>query len=481
MTLVLHPRASSGDRLRVWLGAFDRPPTGLTWAVDGQDLPAVALRPIGPAHRWDASTWTGVFELGGADAPEITPGSRHRVSVRESGASGRRAQLEVRTVPAGVPWHLDRSFNVLLVSCFHQAEDRSGRVGQLVAGLPVTLRPDLTLLMGDQVYLDLPTVQNFESASAALAQRFEGSYRANWLGPQGYARVLDAAPAVAIPDDHEYWNNFPHRSPIIQNSWEASDRESWRTAADAVFESFQLAAPAALGDPVELDVPPLSFLVLDNRSQRQADRSRSLPPGALAKVAAWVDRLIETRSFGVVVTGQSLLDEKVGDLKGAVADRVLANYGDYPQLVRELARLSEAGRPVLLLTGDVHWGRAVEVRSEGQIRFLEVISSPSALVSSVGADQFKSIRASMHQLFTGQRDPTFRHSDPQDPPAYFAHALFGSRYKTTMLTGQKGDHVALLSFRRHGDGLRLTVRFLPVPGTGGPPTTVGPLSLMPTR
>jgi hypothetical protein len=479
MTLTLHPRAAPPDRLRLWLGAFGRQPADLAWSVDGRPAQAQPLRPIAPAHRWDATTWTGIFELGGAAGPRIAPGSHHRVEVHETAAPARRAHLDLSSLPAEVPRELDRTFNVLLVSCFHRDEDKTGRLGRLVAGLPVHRRPHLSLLMGDQVYLDLPTIRNFGTSRSWLAQDFEAKYRDNWRGPGGYASVLDAAPSVAVPDDHEYWNNYPHRSPFIQNSWKESHRANWRAAADALFESFQLAAPAALGEPVEVDVPPLSFLLLDNRSQRQPDRSRSLASGALARVTAWVDRLIAEDRFGAVVTGQSLLDPAVGNLEGAVADRVLANYGDYRDLIDQLARLSEAGRPVLLLTGDVHWGRVVRIHRNGRTRFLEVISSPSALVTSVGADQLTSLKASLGNLFGGDRDPTFRHSEPDEPPAHFAHAVFGSRYTTTLHGRQKGDQVALLAFRRHGRGLELTVTYVPVPGTGGAPSTLEPLSLVP--
>lgn len=32
----------------------------------------------------------------------------------------------------------------------------------------------------------------------------------NWRGQSGMAAALAAAPSVAMPDDHEYWNNYPH-------------------------------------------------------------------------------------------------------------------------------------------------------------------------------------------------------------------------------------------------------------------------------
>ena len=78
--------------------------------------------------------------------------------------------------------------------------------------------PDLCLFMGDQVYLDLPTIQAFDEDPKWLAKKFEQDYVRNWFS-RGFTEGLGLGPLAFIPDDHEYWNNFPHVSPFIQNSW----------------------------------------------------------------------------------------------------------------------------------------------------------------------------------------------------------------------------------------------------------------------
>jgi hypothetical protein len=161
MDLVLHPRAAPGDRLRVWLGAlqYTSAPT-LTWECDGKPCTPQVLRQmrsVRTAAMLPAATppetvpraFTGVYEF-----PGLQPDTLYRITVHADGTSQTTA---VRTLPQTVPQTPDRWFNVLLVSCFHQAEDRNGRAGAVVARLQGAVQPHLTLLVGDQVYLDLPT------------------------------------------------------------------------------------------------------------------------------------------------------------------------------------------------------------------------------------------------------------------------------------------------------------------------------------
>ena len=459
----MHPRAAPGDRLRVWLGAFDRSsPPDLEWRLGGQSARIEPVRPLAPAHSFRAASHTGVFDVLGTASEPVVPGRRYDLSVRAVGSGEGPTSLSVRSLPSAVT--PGSPFNVLLCSCFHLDQDRTGRVGSTVSGLPLAHRPDLTLLVGDQVYLDLPTLQNFSTRESWLASKFERDYRANWggNGDRGFAQVLRAAPSVSTPDDHEYWNNFPHRSPFVGNTWTESGRQSWRTAAEALLDAYQGSSPVGRGDPVEIDVSPLAFLVLDGRSERQADRSRSMSPGTLKRLPGWVDECLEEGRTGVVVTGQSLLDPPSGGLSGAAGDRALANYGDYAPVVQELARLADAGRPVVLLTGDRHWSRVASYRGgDGRLRFVEIISSPASLVTTVGRDPLRRLGAAIGSLF-GRRDPWPRHSDPRDPPDYLARKVLGKRIRLDWVQGHRGDQVATLSFRPRAGRVELSVRFWPV-------------------
>src|SRR6266536_3477227 len=222
MSMVLYPRAAPSDCLRVWVGVFQATQTpALNWFLDDSPITPVALREISSVRPDDLlpadippaqvpRAFTGVYEFNNLQAD-----TSYAIT---ASAGGESVKLETFTLPASVPTQLDRSFNVLLISCFHQAEDRGGLAGTIVSQLKGTNKPHLTLLAGDQVYLDLPTLKTFPDKLPWLADKFERDYSLNWQGPLAYTNVLDAAPSVSLRDDHVYWNNFPHVSPFIANS-----------------------------------------------------------------------------------------------------------------------------------------------------------------------------------------------------------------------------------------------------------------------
>jgi hypothetical protein len=467
MDIVLYPRVAPSDCLRIWLGIFQATAApALSWTINNAPVVPVALRqlasvrpdamlPAGVQPEAVARTFTGVYEF-----PGLTPDTSYAITA-EAGAS--RATLNTRTLPAAVPTGLDSWFNVLLVSCFHQAEDRKGLAGSVASQLKATARPHLTLLMGDQVYLDLPTLQDFPDDLAWLARKFENDYARNWRGPVGYPHILSAAPSLSVPDDHEYWNNYPHPSPFVGNSLRPEARARWQQAAQAMYNGFQLAHPHTLGEPVLVEVEPLSFFVADTRSVRAEDRSFFLPEGAHLQMEAWVATVIAKKQTGVFVTGQSLFAKTAGKIAGTVGDYALPNYQDYGRLMRCLQRLADAGRPTLCLTGDVHWGRVVTATDicTGRTAFTEIISSPTSLVTTIGQDHIKHVGAFFSDLF-GPQKPWPRHADAEAPPAFLASDVLQGRFHCSTAHRQKGNHLVLLRFRRHGSGLALRVIYWPI-------------------
>ena len=327
MTIFLHPRAAPPDRLRVWLGAVGcKLPKGLSWKLDNESATPIALIPLTGARKntWvdpaERRVFTGVYEFTG-----LAPASHHRILVTAS--DGRTAKLSARTLPAEVPGDSAESFRVLLVSCFDRGTDRTGRAGRVVADLPLQMRPHLTLLLGDQVYLDLPTLKDFKDDIKWLAREFEGKYISNWFGsravvgaPGGYGQVLHAASNVSIPDDHEYWNNFPHASPVVGNTWSKGGRRRWFVAARRLYDAFQGSHPIGLGGSWHLDVKPLSFFFADSRTSRDPERRFALADAGHCRLERWVDWLQQHPDrVGIFVTGQSLLS--TGGQPGQIALR----------------------------------------------------------------------------------------------------------------------------------------------------------------
>ncbi|HYO51605.1 metallophosphatase [Archangium sp.] len=446
----------------------------LRWKLNGTPLASSAIRTVRPLESARTPpmlegdperTFSGIFDLPFPQAGNTA--QKAWVEVRLDGGNPITAQL--RTMPREVPEGLDTSFNVLLTSCFHWEEDKHGIVGTLVDDIRKVYQPDLVLAAGDQVYLDLPTLRNFPEDLPRLAEKFEQDYIRNWTEESAYARVLAAGPLACIPDDHDYWNNYPLRTPHLQNTWGEQGRDTWGRAARRLCEAFQHYGSKPFGEPSQFDVEPLSFFIADTRSFRTSDFSRTMTEGTLHALAAWVTHCADKKRIGIFSTGQSLLMEKPSTFGRTMIDAELPNYEDYGVLLKQLERLMREAGDLLLLTGDVHWGRVSSLASaealfSGQ-RAYEVISSPSSLVTTLGSDQL----ARMRQHFTRERWP--RHPEARKAPALFAPPGMRSRFQVDTNHLQPGNQVCLLSFQRRGRDVEVTPRYFPLE-PGAAPVTV---------
>lgn len=460
----LFPMLAAPGKIRVWLGlCCEQPPPTPQWLLNEQLVVPQVQRALTPLRPGQHTVYSGIFEF---DAPHMVNREACRLRVCLDGKSWQ--MLETRPLPASVAAAPFGELNILLVSCYDQSQDASGRIIDVLRSRG--LRPDLTLLMGDQVYLDIPTLKNFPEDSAALLRIFESNYWKGWScfrQPQtrtgsAYGRVLAMAPWAAVPDDHEFWNNAPHRSPVVQNSWTEAGRKAWKTAALACLKAFQWpqrhldGRAFTPGDALVFDIPPLSFFLADTRSQRSAFTgagSRTLSDTAWDQFEQWRRDLKKNNHYGVLLSGQPLLDEAAGFIEGRVADFTLPNYGDWPRWSQALEELAEDGMH-LLLTGDVHYGRVSDVsdRRRQSRAFLEVIASPMSLVQSVGVDTWARLNPFRDRLWP-------RHGQPRPAPE-----LSGAnkRLQSRLCYGQKGDHVALLRFRHQAGRLDVTVEHHPL-------------------
>jgi hypothetical protein len=249
-----------------------------------------------------------------------------------------------------------------------------------------------------------------------------------------------------------------------------------------MYEGFQLSYPTKLGFAEIIDVHPLSFFFADTRTGKNINRMFTMTAAARKQLDDWVTSVIAAGRFGVFVSGQSLFAKAAGSIGGSVGDYELANYGDYGDIVRSLRRLVEEGKkPVLCLTGDVHWGRVATTKDirNGRIAFTEVISSPASLVSTVGADQAKLVVNVFGGLF-GNRNPWPRHAEPATLPTFLASEVLGGTFPCSWVHGQRGNHVVMLSFRQQGGGIELRVKYWPISRDlqVGKPIDVGPIELV---
>lgn len=460
--------------LAFWAGVRGLPSAqSMRVLVDGRVAPNVrVVRPLGPVRESAARepvVLTSAFVLEGLPRTQ-----RLTVQVDIDGVLSE----PLWTQP--VPTQVGESFRVLLGSCYCCYEDRGFLPGVVDGWLTGPNRPHLTLLAGDQVYLDLPTFRNFRPEQAWLEAEFERAYANNWFGlgrgardeAKTLRRVLSTAPLVCLPDDHEYWNNYPDAAPTAgSTTFSGRGRSAWKVAASKMLGVFQHAGPGGLPGVRALRVPPLSFLFLDTRSQRDDDRTHMMPAGGLNALREWRESL-KRGDVGVVVTPQSLLRPPPKGPLGRF-DWELVNYADYQAVWRELVAATEQEAFVVLLTGDVHWGRVTSIfdKKLGRPTMVEIISSPISLVTTLGKD---SLRGAW-KGFSGDDWP--RWGEAGKPPDYIAESALNKRLELYgQWHAQKGDQLCLLDFRHVGARTELDITYLPVHNERG-----GPKKLAPTR
>jgi hypothetical protein len=471
VTIALYPVISDASHLRVWLGITDQsstPSPSWSFGAVGTALKSITpavVRPCAPVRgsvppsRGTARAFSGVFEFA---VPAASGGDRptYRVSVTVGRLT---ASLTSRAVPNDFSHGPTGDFSLLLASCYCRDED-SGALGRTANFISQRFRPDATLLMGDQVYLDIPTLQNFPESNPALLDVLESNYTKNWL-PDGrreftFADLLKVAPTLCLPDDHEYWNNAPHPSPFVQNSWTSSGRLLWKRNADALFDAFQNASATPGLPHAVVDVGPLSLFAANGRTFRQEDRTSSFLPATRDALSAWAASVKHNGKVPAFLTGQSMLDSPASRFSSAVADSTQSNYGDYPEVMGTLDALAKAAADVLLLTGDVHWGRVAALTPTAslgtQTRLYEVISSPATLVTTVGADSWTRAK----NWLSGNTNPWPRHSETPTLPPMLRLPGFSSAADT--MFRHTGDQLCVLRFARAPNGLDVTAHFVEV-------------------
>ena len=267
-----------------------------------------------------------------------------------------------RTLPSRVPEKGRGAFTVALGSCFYNHRD-GGRAAASYKALyergSNAVRPDVTVLAGDQVYLDI----GFDSLSLIdqeIRERIADDYALHW---QALGSLLSRGGTWMLPDDHEYWNDYPFTNsllptllalklPHVRNSWTKAAHDGVRNVQRSpVVESF------TLGED-------LSVCLADLRSYRS--EHKFLPEAPFNRLLDWAGR---RTCPGVLVIPQPLIVEQ------NAFERNLRSYET--QYARLLEALGSVPHDAVVLSGDVHFGRiaSVPIGTKGA-RLVEIISSP---------------------------------------------------------------------------------------------------------
>ncbi|MCI0635391.1 MAG: alkaline phosphatase D family protein, partial [Actinobacteria bacterium] len=300
----------------------------------------------------------------------LSPATTYRLEVLVDGASA--ATASVTTLPTGLPRPGEKPFTLFLGSCFCRRQDERGNVQRSYAVLSRAEAPVLNLWAGDQVYLDSPWHRfSLPRAMDELEAIFRENYELTWSAGHGsgsLGRILASAANYFTSDDHEFWNNYPNRAAYVGNSWTETGRKEWTPVARDFYRAFQTRPNVP-----ELRVGNVSLRMVDTRVDRDAGERRFMTSSDLDRVCEWLQTLTGP---GFLVLGQPVFVDPHG-IGGHFFDWGLADYDQYAKLVRALSAVEHS---VVVLTGDVHYGRIARCMLRSGAKIIEIISSPMALV-----------------------------------------------------------------------------------------------------
>lgn len=422
---LLVPQFAGTAAPNLWVGVVDAPLDGLRLVVGTTGLPL--------SDVWDS------FDAGGrrfrsqrVQVPGLPPRASVPAQLLDGGAVV--ANATITTLPATLPSPVERPFTILFGSCFARAQDPGGDAGSTLGRLPPGSRPDLTILCGDQVYLDTPFIHYLTRTHSPdeLAAELLANYLLTWTqaGPlSGFRRIHQLATVAFESDDHDFWNNSPSMATFARDTWTAGGRATWLDIARRLYHQFQAVAAG-----MTATVGGLSLFVADTRIERTADRFQFMDPAQFDALRTWVHGLAGP---GVLVLGQPIFTTEAG-LSGYFFDWGLPDHRQYRDLV---AVLSATPHDLLVLTGDVHFGRVASCTLPSGRRIVELIASPFALVGPLAGPKW-------------QPAPGMFPAVPV--PGVTQVALTTEPYQTT------ANHAMTVGFSGVGQAVRLTATSWPI-------------------
>ena len=282
------------------------------------------------------------------------------------------------TLPVALPTQANKAFTVALSSCFYEHRDR-GRAASAFKALydrgESAFAPDIKFMVGDQVYLDIG-LDSLSPLTNEVRQRVADDYAKHW---QALGSMLTRGGSWMLPDDHEFWNDYPFYDSLIptlfmlkitrvRNAWRAASRDGvLNVQCSAKVDTFTLGKD-------------LSFCIADLRSYRS--KTQFIDQEGFKKIVEWATNLT---SPGVLVIPQILIVEKNKQERNLLSFE--KQYGDL------LIALASSGHDIVVLSGDVHFGRIAQVKlGEKGGRLIEVVSSPMSNLTglnSIASDKAK--------------------------------------------------------------------------------------------
>jgi len=288
--------------------------------------------------------------------------------------------VHMRTFPRKLG---EDGLRIAMASCFSDQFQRDGDYLRVLQGATGGAPLAAKLLLGDNLYLDVgPSSRRARSPFEETADRY-----LQYFWRSSYAQVLGFLPTFMLWDDHEFWNNFPERQVWLPRSLGAA-RKDYTDAALAGIRAFQAAlnpAPAASkGLSYSFNIGSLSCFALDLRAGRTLQAAPNAAMCSEAELKAFEAWAAGLTGPGALLVGQPLW-QNAGDWQDW-------NPPAFPaQNTRIWRALSEAPWDIVILTGDVHYSRLIEIDVGPGRRVWELISSPAChipTVESIAAQAF---------------------------------------------------------------------------------------------
>ncbi len=315
-----------------------------------------------PLERWDIEGQFGSRRISHVPEP-VLPGPA-------------QAPAHVAYQSAFLPEEQSGPFKIFAGSCYSRHSDK-GRAARHYVQLygAITSRPDLKLLLGNQVYLDAPYYRGLLREMSggysreALAESFLNKYGGTWTGLGG---LLSLGANCFTTSDHEHWSGYPEDTLSLPQLFEPQRWTDWEILSTALRDAFQTVRSTHVMD-IGND---LSIFVLDtrrNRTKRDAPEPRFADAADLLALRNWILRL---RGPGVIASSQPLFDGPAG-----VESKLHSYSGQYSELCQMLAATPH---DLVYLAGDAHFGRVAQIEFPGGQKLIEVVTSPMSLVEDDG-------------------------------------------------------------------------------------------------
>ncbi|MBV9210320.1 MAG: hypothetical protein JOZ52_06805 [Acidobacteria bacterium] len=447
MSYLVIPQGVSSTSATVWVGGIN----------DSLDQAQLSIQPGGNyqpfrsvRNQWRSQNGQYTLDYRRDILTNLEPRKSYSIELRT--ANGFQADAEFTTLPDHLPNLDEKAFTLLLASCFCANKDQAGRLGNTYFSLPFEERPDVKIWCGDQVYLDAPWYHytaHTHSREELEVRHFE-NYLSAWTqtgAAEGFHYALKKGANYFTSDDHEFWNNAPNWTSLIRDSWTQSGRDQWWSVASDLFKAFQ--SPSSV---LRFTVGNLSFFIADSRVNRDPDLHNFLSPADMQQFAQWVASL---QGPGVFSLGQPLFATRASGFQKLTRRFSDWNLPDYDQF-QELARIvASSQHSLVMLTGDVHYGRVASVKLRSDLDLYEIISSPTSLVDDTVGGKW--------------------HGPPDFYPSFDVPGVAKGQVTVDKNYTLVDNHFLTIQFSATGAKVRMRVKAWPVtaPGQKANPRLVG--------